>query len=505
MKRKWLHIGLAAVIGTAALVLPVSGNAAYAYEDLDEKKEEVERKKEDINKEQAEKTEKQDDLQAAAEKLRVDLTEIDSKIGKTNTKLTETESEVSELESDIKSLKTEIADLEKRIEQRHSLLKDRIHSLQKNGGQVSYLAVIMESKSFSDFLNRVDAVSTIMGADQELMDAQQRDLKDVESKKTERQSKLARAEQQAAALKETKQTLTDQQNEKDKLIEDVMNEYDITSEELFSLTEEAELLAAQEEAIAAEAAHRDKQKAEEEARKEAERQRAEQAKQEEAARIAKAEKEEANEAAAQADAEQQKAAKQEEAKQDAAEEKRVASAAKKSSSETEPKQKVEKKADSQPAAQPKQPASPAPKQEKQQESKAPASSANFITPAPGYISSGFGPRSGGYHYGIDIAKRGAGVPIWAAASGEVKRAYYSPSYGNVIFVTHSINGKTYTTVYAHLTSMNVSARQHVSQGQQIGTMGNTGMSHGQHLHFELHTGPWNNSKSNAVDPRSYLN
>jgi murein DD-endopeptidase MepM/ murein hydrolase activator NlpD len=503
LKRKWLHIGLAAVIGTAALVLPVSGNAAYAYEDLDEKKEEVERKQETIKKEQSEKTEKQDDLQAAAEKLRVDLKEIDSKIGKTNIKLTETESEVSELESNIKSLKTEIADLEKRIEERHRLLKDRIHSLQKNGGQVSYLDVIMESKSFSDFLNRVDAVSTIMGADQELMDAQQRDLDDVESKKKERQTKLVRVEQQAAVLKETKQTLSDQQQEKDKLIEDVMKEYDITSEALFSLTEEADLLAAQEEAIAAEAAYRDKQKAEEEARKEAERQRAEQAKQEEAARIAKAEREE-QEAASQAKSEQN-AAEQEVTEQEAAEKKRVASANKSSAAETEPKQKVEKKSDSQPAAQPKQPASPAPAKEKEKTSKAPASSANFITPAPGYISSGFGPRSGGYHYGIDIAKRGSGVPIWAAASGKVIRAYQSPSYGNVIFVTHSINGKTYTTVYAHLTSMQVSAGQRVSQGQQIGTMGNTGMSHGQHLHFELHTGPWNDSKSNAVDPRSYLN
>ncbi|SNZ14118.1 Murein DD-endopeptidase MepM and murein hydrolase activator NlpD, contain LysM domain [Terribacillus aidingensis] len=498
MKRKWLHIGLAAVIGTAALVLPVSGNAAYAYEDLDEKKEEVERKKEAIKEEQSKKTEKQDDLQAAAEKLRVDLKEIDSKIEKTNIKLTETESEVADLESDIQSLKTEIADLEKRIEERHSLLKDRIHSLQKNGGQVSYLDVIMESKSFSDFLNRVDAVSTIMGADQELMNAQQRDLDDVESKKTERQTKLERVEQQAAVLKETKQTLTDQQHEKDKLIEDVMKEYDVTSEELFSLTEEADLLAAQEEAIAEEAAYRDKQKAEEEARKEAERQRAEQAKQEEAARIAKAEKEE-KEAAAQAESEQKAA------EQETAEEKTAASAAPSASAETEPKQEVEKKSYSQPAAQPKQKASPAPAQEKHQVSKAPASSANFITPAPGYISSGFGPRAGGYHYGIDIAKRGAGVPIWAAASGKVIRAYQSSSYGNVIFVTHSINGKTYTTVYAHLTSMHVSTGQRVSQGQQIGTMGNTGMSHGQHLHFELHTGPWNASKSNAVNPRSYLN
>ncbi|PAD20710.1 murein hydrolase activator EnvC family protein [Terribacillus saccharophilus] len=486
MRKKWLHIGLAAVIGTAALVLPVSSNVAYAYEDLDEQRDEVERKKSENEEQQSEKTEKQDDLQAAAEKLRTELEKIDGKIGETNTKLADTESEISSLETDIDTLKKEIADLEVRIEERHGLLKDRMHSLQKSGGQVKYLDVIMESKSFSDFLNRVDAVGTIMGADQDLMEAQQQDLEDVESKKSERQTKLVRVEKQADVLEETKQTLTDQQEEKDKLVADVMKEYDLTSEELVSLSEESALLAAQEDAIAAEVAYRDKQKAEEEARKEEERQRAEQAKQEEAARVAAAEQE----AAAKAE-----------------EEKASASAASKPTVKQEPKQQTAE-ADStsskSASAPPKQQANPAPKQ-KQQTTKAPASSGDFITPAPGSITSGFGPRWGTFHYGIDIAKRGSNVPIWAAASGTVSQAYYSSSYGNVIFVSHSIDGKTYTTVYAHLTSMQVSAGQRVSQGQQIGTMGNTGMSQGQHLHFELHTGPWNGSKSNAVNPIPYLN
>lgn len=491
LKKKWLHIGLAAVIGTAALVLPVSSNVAYAYEDLDEQRDEVERKKSENEEQQSEKTEKQDDLQAAAEKLRAELEKIDGKIGETNTKLADTESEISSLETDIDTLKKEIADLEVRIEERHGLLKDRIHSLQKSGGQVKYLDVIMESKSFSDFLNRVDAVSTIMGADQDLMEAQKKDLEDIESKKSERQTKLVRVEKQADVLEETKQTLTDQQEEKDKLIADVMKEYDLTSEELVSLSEESALLAAQEDAIAAEVAYRDKQKAEEEARKEEERQRAEQEKQEEAARVAAAEEEAA------AKAEQEKAA------ASAASEPAVKQEPKQETAEK--KQKAETKSTTKSSSTPvKQPVTPAPKQERQT-TKAPASSGNFTTPAPGSITSGFGPRWGTFHYGIDIAKRGSNVPIWAAASGTVSQAYYSSSYGNVIFVSHSIDGKTYTTVYAHLTSMQVSAGQRVSQGQQIGTMGNTGMSQGQHLHFELHTGPWNDSKSNAVNPIPYLN
>jgi len=74
-------------------------------------------------------------------------------------------------------------------------------------------------------------------------------------------------------------------------------------------------------------------------------------------------------------------------------------------------------------------------------------------------------------------------------------------------IVHSINGKTYETVYAHLKSYNVKIGQRVKAGDCIGYQGNTGGSVGQHLHFELHAkgnGRWNNKYTNAVDPLLYL-
>jgi murein DD-endopeptidase MepM/ murein hydrolase activator NlpD len=61
-------------------------------------------------------------------------------------------------------------------------------------------------------------------------------------------------------------------------------------------------------------------------------------------------------------------------------------------------------------------------------------------------------------------------------------------------------------LYAHLreNSRLVQAGDVVMQGEQIGWMGNTGRSTGQHLHFELHKGPWNQERSNAVNPLNYL-
>ncbi|WP_286676017.1 murein hydrolase activator EnvC family protein [Peribacillus frigoritolerans] len=127
-------------------------------------------------------------------------------------------------------------------------------------------------------------------------------------------------------------------------------------------------------------------------------------------------------------------------------------------------------------------------------------SGNFMWPAKGTFTSGYGSRWGKLHAGIDLANPAANVPIVAAADGTVIRSYYSSSYGNVVFVSHNIEGKVYTTLYAHMESRLVSNGQSISKGQQIGYMGNTGRSTGKHLHFEIHDGAW----KNPINPMKFL-
>ena len=59
-------------------------------------------------------------------------------------------------------------------------------------------------------------------------------------------------------------------------------------------------------------------------------------------------------------------------------------------------------------------------------------------------------------------------------------------YGKVVIIDHGqYNGKAISTLYAHLSSYNVSVGQKISQGQKIGNAGSTGYSTGPHLHFEV--------------------
>ncbi|WCH48445.1 MULTISPECIES: M23 family metallopeptidase [unclassified Lysinibacillus] len=138
---------------------------------------------------------------------------------------------------------------------------------------------------------------------------------------------------------------------------------------------------------------------------------------------------------------------------------------------------------------------------------APQSNGTWIKPTNGRLTSPYGWRNIGagpeFHYGVDLANA-TGTPIWAAADGVVSYAAPLSSYGNVVILTHSVDGQIYTTVYAHLSAFNVSVGQEVTQGQQIAAMGSTGRSTGPHLHFEVHIGPWRGQAVGSVNPLKYI-
>jgi murein DD-endopeptidase MepM/ murein hydrolase activator NlpD len=121
---------------------------------------------------------------------------------------------------------------------------------------------------------------------------------------------------------------------------------------------------------------------------------------------------------------------------------------------------------------------------------------DLIWPAPGKITSPFGDHRN--HPGIDIDGV-TGDPVQAAGRGTVLTAGAAPAeysgYGNVVVID---DGGGITTLYAHLSRVDVAVGQAVEQAQQIGLIGNTGASTGDHLHFEVRV------LNKPVDPMPYL-
>ena len=120
---------------------------------------------------------------------------------------------------------------------------------------------------------------------------------------------------------------------------------------------------------------------------------------------------------------------------------------------------------------------------------------NIITSVFGYRDS---PTAGASsnHGAIDIAV--SYVPVYAPASGKVIIARWLSGYGNYVMIDH---GNGYYTGFGHLSGYSVSQGQTVSRGQQIATSGNTGISTGPHLHYEVYIGGTANSY--RVDPLQY--
>ncbi len=119
-----------------------------------------------------------------------------------------------------------------------------------------------------------------------------------------------------------------------------------------------------------------------------------------------------------------------------------------------------------------------------------------------HISMPFGPNihptKGNWyiHKGMDFSTYRSGDPILATASGQVVNTYYDSGYGLNVILKHNHG---FYTRYGHLSVINVQKGQMVDQGQIIGYSGNTGISTGPHLHYEVHIG------SDVVDPAKYVN
>lgn len=433
--RKWVLSILVAVLVLSSGI----GNPqvlASSLNDMKQEKSELDQKKSQLNESIQSKTKEITSNKSKVETIQDKITKLNAEVDQTNGKITALQDEITATIAEIDALKAGIADLEQKIQERDEVLRERVRAMQANGGSVSYLDVLLGANSFSDFIDRISAVNTLVDADRTIMTEQAADQKKLEESKKLVEQKLAQLEADKSKLEELKASLQSQKAEQDRLVAELEKELEKLSSEKESLEidlhEVHELSADLENEI-----------------------RAEEGRLAELARQAEAER------------------------------KRQAAAQAQTGSSSSSNSSVGGGGGSAPSV----------------------SSGTWTRPASGRISSEFGFRNISFasrnHRGIDVANP-VGTPVVAAGDGVVGRAGTMGTYGNVIMVTHSVNGKIYTTLYAHLSSMHVSVGQTVSKGQTIGNIGMTGRTSGPHLHFEFHLGGWTGSGGSAVNPRSYV-
>lgn len=450
-----------AVLSLALIGTSVSVDAT-SKEDLLKEQQEVESRLKETERLQNQTSEKLILTKQERKEARAQLNEVNSRLDDLALKIADQQAAVAASKEQLRLTEAAISETLKELHQQEELLGSRLRAVQQKG-DVKYIEVLLDAKDFGDLISRFSTVSEIIKQDDHVLQAYKGNVKQLSEQRSEQALLLESMKREQRKLLVLQTRIIAESELKRKLVVQLNTKVKELQQEQFSKAEEAEILAdqrrlIQNELIALQEAER---KAKEEAKRKAE----------EAARAAEAKRQ-----------------------AEAAEEARAAEAKK-------------KKSDA-PSAEPTIPEVESPTATPEQPADA-VTSRPFHLPVQGYVSSPFGPRNNPLtgkpeiHKGIDLVNA-KGTPIHAAAGGIVLRAGSATGYGNVVMVTHLIDGQVYTTVYAHLDSISVSAGQTVMPGKTVGTLGTTGWSTGPHLHFELHKGEWAVGQPNAVDPAPYI-
>ncbi|WP_214785861.1 M23 family metallopeptidase [Exiguobacterium sp. s183] len=407
---------------------------------------------EESKKAQAETDAELEVTEAERDAVQTEILVVDDRLNDLSEQIAIQQHEVDTAREELEATRQQLSVQEEYLESQKELLNERLRVLQVHEDS-SYLQVIFESRSFGDFVTRVMTARTIAEQDRELIHNYMSEMERLESLETTQRTQLSFIKQKERELVITKQDLDRTAEKKRDLLVELNEQVEqlelekmTRSEEQAVMAEQNRIISEQLEAIAT--AEREAAEAAERAKREAE------------ARAA--------EERARAEREAQEA-------------------------ETE-------------VAAPE--VTPPPAQSAETPTNV-STSTGFVRPVSGYVSSPFGPRNNPLtgvpeiHKGIDLVNA-PGTPIVASAPGVVIKAAPATGYGNVVFVSHVMNGEIWTTVYAHLDAITVGAGQQVAAGQTVGTLGNTGWSTGPHLHFELHRGKWAPGQPNAIDPAPYI-
>lgn len=366
---------------------------------------------------------------------------LEEKIGVIQQQIAVSEEAIAKYGEMIALKEVELAEAKEEEAKYYAEFCERVRSMEERG-DISYWAVLFNASSFSDLVDRVNAISEVVDYDNMVMDQLAAARQAVADAKADLEENKAAEEATKAELAAQKADLEAEQAKVEAVISQITSQADVYEEKLHDLEDDSANLSKQiQQAEATYAAQIAAQKkAEEEARKRAE---------EEARRQQQQQQQQNNGGSSNSGS----------------------SNTGSSSGNTG--------------------------------SSGSASSGGYLWPLSGYrtVTSPFGWRNcpfhgREFHSGVDIPAP-SGTPIKATKSGVVIVSTYGSSYGNYVVVAHSDGGRS---LYAHMSSRSVSAGQTVSQGQTLGGVGTTGSSTGNHLHFELWMG---NSQSSRVNPVAY--
>lgn len=419
-----------------------------------------------------------------------------SKISVLNEQIVSGREEIADLDTEISDMQTEIDKSRDRISDKVDMLKQRVKVIYLSGETTS-LEIILGAKSFEDFLDKLELVSYMSNSDKKLIDKLQNDIDVINKKKSTLNEKKAQLSDEQDKLNKRQAEMQKLINENEKLLEGLYESNAGAQDHLDETNAERQQIEDQIKAYYADKAaqERNAQIASEAKAKLAESRRAlEQASSSETSNT------ESSEVSSKTSSKASSAASVSKNNSSAnTVTSRVSSERNTSSNTTTSREESSSAAPSRVVSSEPESSEPDIEPEPSSVEEEPDVSSGYTWPVPGHytLSSVWNEDRNTYNHGaIDISDGSImNAEVVAAESGTVVLSNSDCThnygkegscgcgggYGNYLMIDHG-NGKA--TLYAHLTSLNVSSGDYVQKGQVIGYVGSTGWSTGPHLHFE---------------------
>ncbi|MDQ0158783.1 C40 family peptidase [Alkalibacillus salilacus] len=207
----------------------------YAEPSLEEREDEVSEERSQLQEELSDAEQELADVVTELETLDQEIERLNDAIEKNEEKLEETKEEIQAKEEEAEKLEQEIAKIQERIDTRKDVLKNRLSSLQQNGGSVDYIEVVLGASSFGDFVSRVSTVNKVMDSDKKLVEQHIADQKELEEKELalkDRMSELESKKEEMVGMNELLETQKEETENKAQTLENKESELVALQEEL---------------------------------------------------------------------------------------------------------------------------------------------------------------------------------------------------------------------------------------------------------------------------------
>lgn len=209
MKMKRLLTVISLIIISVTITIPTSAGKVFAESASNSTENSLEENEAQLNKIKDETNKLNDQLVETQEQMEAKENEINE----TSNEIDQIENEIDQKAIEMDQLKQDIVELIDRIEKREELIIDRLHSIQQNGGSISYLEVLFGSKSFGDFIGRAILTTKIMDQDKSIMEEQGQDKLTLEEKETKLAEDQIELESHRKKMEEEKVNLINQKQE----------------------------------------------------------------------------------------------------------------------------------------------------------------------------------------------------------------------------------------------------------------------------------------------------